>query len=417
LRRRVRLSTEGWYYLGIIAFVLGGAVLRDVSHLVALAGLMMAPLLLQWRIASRALRGLRIERDAPEIAVIGNDVPFRIEICKLDKRSAASSVEVLERIALAEAKADRLVRGATFAKAESLVPMVGGTPVALRWVCRFAKRGWHVLGPLRIATRAPMGLLEVAYEIPLTSRCLATPKTGTILRPWKEWSGGQSDGNGQARHRRSLDDGEFFGLREWRPGDSPRWVHWRTSARLGRLAVRQFEQSRDHQIALLLDLFTGEADPSPTLEAVAERILAFAATVAENIGFSGNTTLVIAVVGATSEYWSVRSSAASLRENMERLAVAKTGAANHWHNAVTFVAEQWMKNTKVAIVSTRSRRECRAASDPALPASWHKIAKEALWIDASNRELDPYFQWTPPDEMEELFSQTEESPKPENVSA
>lgn len=416
MRRRVRLSTEGWYYLGIIAFVLGGAVLRDVSHLVALAGLMMAPLLLQWRIAAKALRGLRIERDAPEIAVVGSDVPFRIEIRKLDKRSTASSVEVLERIALAEAKADRLVRGITFAKAESLVPMVGATPVALRWVCRFAKRGWHVLGPLRIATRAPMGLVEVAYEVPLTSRCLATPKTGVVLRPWKSWAGGQSDGSGQARHRRSLDDGEFFGLREWRPGDSPRWVHWRTSARLGRLAVRQFEQSRNHQIALLLDLFTGDKEPSPALEAVAERILAFAATVADGIGFSGNTTLTIAVVGATSEYWNVRSSAASLRENLERLAVAKTGAANHWQNAVTFVTDQWMKHTRVAIVSTRSRQECSPASDTGLPANWHKIVKEALWIDASAQELDAYFQWTPPDNLEELVSETDEAPKSEGVS-
>ncbi len=35
-------------------------------------------------------------------------------------------------------------------------------------------------------------------------------------------------------------EGDFAGLREWRPGDSPRHIHWRSSARAGRLLTKEF---------------------------------------------------------------------------------------------------------------------------------------------------------------------------------
>jgi uncharacterized protein (DUF58 family) len=52
-----------------------------------------------------------------------------------------------------------------------------------------------------------------------------------------------------ARTRR----GEFEGLREFRPGDDPRDIHWRTSARRGRHFVRQFEGNTGRVVVVALD--------------------------------------------------------------------------------------------------------------------------------------------------------------------
>jgi uncharacterized protein (DUF58 family) len=45
---------------------------------------------------------------------------------------------------------------------------------------------------------------------------------------------------------------DFHGLRPFRPGDSPRWIHWRTSARRGELMVREFEDVPGDDIVLVL---------------------------------------------------------------------------------------------------------------------------------------------------------------------
>jgi uncharacterized protein (DUF58 family) len=53
------------------------------------------------------------------------------------------------------------------------------------------------------------------------------------------------------RHRAA--QAEFHGLREWRTGDSPRWIHWRTSARRGTLMVREFEDPQGDDLLVLFD--------------------------------------------------------------------------------------------------------------------------------------------------------------------
>ena len=52
----------------------------------------------------------------------------------------------------------------------------------------------------------------------------------------------------------SSSDVSFHALRDYVPGDDRRNVHWRTTARVGRLMVRQFEETRRAHLLLVLDL-------------------------------------------------------------------------------------------------------------------------------------------------------------------
>jgi uncharacterized protein (DUF58 family) len=46
---------------------------------------------------------------------------------------------------------------------------------------------------------------------------------------------------------------EFLGVREYRPGDSMRHVHWPSTARTGTVMVREFEEERTRRIAIVVD--------------------------------------------------------------------------------------------------------------------------------------------------------------------
>src|SRR5205085_1363497 len=50
---------------------------------------------------------------------------------------------------------------------------------------------------------------------------------------------------------------EFHGLRAFRNGDSPRSIHWRTSARCGELMVREFEDVPTDNLVLVVDPANG----------------------------------------------------------------------------------------------------------------------------------------------------------------
>ena len=63
--------------------------------------------------------------------------------------------------------------------------------------------------------------------------------------------------------------GEFFGLRERRPGDDRRDVHWKSSARTGRLLVREYEDELARRVVIGVD----NALPDDAREAAADGAL------------------------------------------------------------------------------------------------------------------------------------------------
>jgi uncharacterized protein (DUF58 family) len=61
---------------------------------------------------------------------------------------------------------------------------------------------------------------------------------------------------------------EFFGLREYRPSDGFRFIHWRASAKHAKLMVRQFEENSAKQVSLFLDSEATAVTPLQEPEAV-----------------------------------------------------------------------------------------------------------------------------------------------------
>ena len=63
------------------------------------------------------------------------------------------------------------------------------------------------------------------------------------------------------------DSREFLSLRDYRPGDPPRHLHWRSWARTGRPIVREFQDEYFDRQALILDTFSADGDAGETFEA------------------------------------------------------------------------------------------------------------------------------------------------------
>ena len=98
-------------------------------------------------------------------------------------------------------------------------------------------RGWMQTPRLAVSTTFPLGLLRAWAWINLDTTALVYPKPADNSPPLDLLSGAQEAGGQQ----QSGDD-EFSGLREFRPGDSPRRVAWKSVARLGILLVKEYRE-------------------------------------------------------------------------------------------------------------------------------------------------------------------------------
>jgi uncharacterized protein (DUF58 family) len=106
------------------------------------------------------------------------------------------------------------------------------------------------VGPAVTVRGDPLGLMrrEVAWtgvtELFVHPRVVGLDPLGSgLLR----------DLEGQSSNAVSMSDLAFHALRDYAPGDDRRYIHWRSSARTGRLMVRQFVDTRRIHATMVVD--------------------------------------------------------------------------------------------------------------------------------------------------------------------
>ncbi|MEE6295117.1 DUF58 domain-containing protein [Georgenia wangjunii] len=105
------------------------------------------------------------------------------------------------------------------------------------------------VGPVRTVRGDPLGLMRRAVPWGQAVELYVHPRT---VRLSSSAAGFMHDLEGQATREITNADLSFHALREYVPGDDRRYVHWRSSARTGKLMVRQFEESRRSHLVVAL---------------------------------------------------------------------------------------------------------------------------------------------------------------------
>ncbi|MCA9175251.1 MAG: hypothetical protein KDB14_12270, partial [Planctomycetales bacterium] len=99
-RPHILVTREGWYYLFVVLFIIGGSVLREVNLLVVLAGLMIGPFLFNWRLVSRSMRRLAVRRTYPARCEAGQAIRVRVDVANHAKHDTvwmASAIDSIRR--------------------------------------------------------------------------------------------------------------------------------------------------------------------------------------------------------------------------------------------------------------------------------------------------------------------------------
>ena len=113
-----------------------------------------------------------------------------------------------------------------------------------------SRRAVIAIGPTRSVRGDPLGLMRREVKWTDEEELFVHP---TYSRLQGISSGWLRDLDGRPTNDRSPSDVAFHTLREYVPGDDRRHVHWRTSARLGKLMVRQFIDNRRSHLGIVVD--------------------------------------------------------------------------------------------------------------------------------------------------------------------
>ena len=184
-------------------------------------------------------------------AVVGEPAPWTLTLHNTGRRSTPALV-VTDRVAGYD---DAVVRIGP-------VPPGGTAHVEQRRVAR--RRALCEGHEVTLSSSAPFGLVErrrvLANERVSVVHPVPAPAADVLAR------GGEGDDPAGAPARTGPD---LHSVREWRPGDETRHVHWRSTARHGRLVVVEPERTVSRRLAVVLAGEPGSPDWEPLLARVA----------------------------------------------------------------------------------------------------------------------------------------------------
>lgn len=141
------------------------------------------------------------------------------------------------------------------------------------------RRGLVRLGPVVAEHRDPLGLLRRVQPLsdqawlwvrPPVHPARALP-LGVVL-----------DFEGRLTEQAPAGSTAFAALREYQPGDDPRHIHWRSTARIGTLVVREHVDTTEPTTAIVLDTRAGVLDQAAFEQAV--EVAASVATACQRVG-------------------------------------------------------------------------------------------------------------------------------------
>lgn len=141
-------------------------------------------------------------------------------------------------------------RVATPLRSVRLPRVVGGSSTSLRMPVDTSERGQRPLGPYAVVHGDPWGIVR---------RVVASAEGGVLtvrprsFRVRRSLTSAFREGESDSASRRSGDQ-HFHALRDYVLGDEPRAVHWRSSARAGKLVVRQQVSEASTGTTIVLDV-------------------------------------------------------------------------------------------------------------------------------------------------------------------
>jgi uncharacterized protein (DUF58 family) len=166
-------------------------------------------------------------------------------------------------------------RRATIAE-QALPALAPGAEADVRLTLVPRRRGRVTFTATAVARRDPFGLVRALHREPAPDHLLILPRRYPL--PPLALAGARKYQHGGIALASSVGDSEeFVSLRDYRPGDPLKRIHWRSWARTGRPVVREYQNEFFVRHGLVLDTFLPA--PTPAFEEAVSVAASFACTV------------------------------------------------------------------------------------------------------------------------------------------
>jgi uncharacterized protein (DUF58 family) len=222
----------------LLAVGIGLAAVNTGNNLLyLLLGWLLSFIVASGVLSEQTMRGLVVTRRPPPRVHAGQPFLMEIAVANGKPKRASFSIEI-----------EDLIGGVPLDKKCYFLKIPSGRTQRTSYRHTFLRRGAYRIDGVRIATKFPFALFRKSRDVESVTEVVVLPQLVPVAPPPP-----RAPTRGDAIASRIGRRGEFFGLREHRAGDDRRDVHWKSSARTGRLLVREYEDELAREVTIAVD--------------------------------------------------------------------------------------------------------------------------------------------------------------------
>ncbi len=373
------LPREGFVYLAIMCVLFIGAIQARNNLQLMVFSVMIGPWIVNGGFAYSMLRGLRVRRELPERVMAGETFEATI-VLENPKSWLAAWVMTVH---------DAATHGTEHLLAEVLFFRV--PPRSERAGCyrlRPQSRGRYEFRQLEVTTRFPMGLLQRGVGLEIRQQVLVYPRLGRLHPAWRRLLQHSMELASHVRPTAGAFQDEMHRIREYRPGDDRRLIHWRTSARMNELMVCEYQETRDRNLSIVVDAWLPRPATTEQRDTL-ERALSFAATVAtEYLRHSRQSSLDVQLWGKKRVAWRGDAGEPQADELLDALALLEPSTRSEPDDLVRSLDREHGRQQRILLITTR----------------WQQL-QNALARLETGRGLDLHIYGARPEDLQGVFEE------------
>lgn len=274
VRRRPSLdfSVTGLIYCSLMMFMGLAAINSQANLLFGVFGLMIGILLISVVVSRSVLKKIDLHRGLPESAVVGLPAFISYELHNEKRWGPSLSITIAELDGV-----EAFVKQPQAYMLHAAPRMTAIVPAEVIP----KRRGLHNFDRYQISTSFPFGFIKRATELRRHESILIYPPIGLVDPKLLQLMRSAESTGATMRPRRGGTD-EFYGLKEYRRGENPRYIYWRRSARTGTIVAKEMTHVSPPKIILLVDTCIRAADRTSQRHEDVERGIAMAASLANH---------------------------------------------------------------------------------------------------------------------------------------
>jgi uncharacterized protein (DUF58 family) len=256
-----KVTREGWFYMVGIILISLAALNTGNNLLFLILASLISIILMSGILSSITLSGVAMRLQLPEHIFAGQPIRVSIEL-ENEKLTLPSFSLRVEAVTAKNSPAAAVLETPIYFP---YLPKRGRVHQSVP--ITFPARGVYRQDAFRIVTRFPFGFLQKAHRVDLRTEALVYPSVEPTREFFEIMPGLQGAMESLAKGRGQ----DLYALRDYVPTDSARHVHWKASARLGSLMVREFTREDETRVLLVLDPHVFTAAPDSASKTPADR--------------------------------------------------------------------------------------------------------------------------------------------------